>query len=208
MTSRTRPHVLGLTGGIGMGKSTTSAMFAAEGVPVWDADAVVHALYGPGGGATQAMAGAFPGAVGEHGVDRAALRAIIASDPAALARIEAIVHPLVAADRQAFLARAADLGHEVVVLDVPLLFEGGTDRLCDSILVVSAPPEVQRARVLARGHMSEADLDRILARQMPDQARRDGATWVIETTSLDEARAMVHHVLSQIGKEPRPCARS
>lgn len=190
-----KPFVLGLTGGIGMGKSTTAAMFAARGVPVWDADAAVHRLYAPGGAAVAPMAAVFPGAVSEGAVDRGALRRIIASDPAALPRIEAVVHPLVAADRAEFLARQTA---PIILLDIPLLFEGGNDRLCDGVAVVSVPPDVQRARVLDRGTMTPEDLDRILSRQMPDADKRARATWVIDTTTMDSARNAVHSILDQI----------
>jgi dephospho-CoA kinase len=190
-----KPFVLGLTGGIGMGKSTTAAMFAARGVPVWDADAAVHRLYAPGGAAVAPMAAVFPGAVFEGAVDRGALRRIIASDPAALPRIEAVVHPLVAADRAEFLARQTA---PILLLDIPLLFEGGNDRLCDGVAVVSVPPDVQRARVLDRGTMTPEDLDRILSRQMPDADKRARATWVIDTTTMDSARNAVHSILDQI----------
>ncbi len=192
----TRPFVLGLTGGIGMGKSTTAAMFAEAGVPVWDADAAVHRLYARGGAAVGPVSAAFPGALATDGsLDRTALKAAIAADPGALARLESLVHPLVAADRAAFLAgQTAD----IVVLDIPLLFEGGADRLCDGVAVVSVPPEVQRTRVLARGTMSEPDLARILARQMPDADKRARATWIIDTRTLDGARAAVQSILTDI----------
>lgn len=190
-----RPYVLGLTGGIGMGKSTTAAMFADLGVPVWDADAAVHRLYAPGGAAVAPIAAAVPGSVSDGAVDRAALKRAIAADPTVLPRIEAIVHPLVAADRAAFLAGQTA---PVVLLDIPLLFEGGGDRLCDGVAVVSVPPEVQRARVMARGTMTPEDLDRILARQMPDPDKRARATWVIDTTTMDSARAAVQSILHQI----------
>ena len=193
-----RRYVLGLTGGIGMGKSTTAAMFAAEGVPVWDADAAVHRLYARGGAAVAPLAAAFPRSIVEGAVDRAALRAILAEDRDALSRLEAIVHPLVAADRQAFLEEAEA---PIVLLDIPLLFEGNSADLCDGIVVVSAPAEVQRARVLSRGTMSEADLERILARQLPDAEKRARATWVIETVSLEAARAEVQKILSEIRKQ-------
>jgi dephospho-CoA kinase len=190
-----RPYVLGLTGGIGMGKSTTAALFAEAGVPVWDADAAVHRLYAPGGAAVAPLAAAFPEAVQAGAVDRAALRRLIAADPGVLPRIEAIVHPLVAADRAAFLARQTA---PVVLLDIPLLFEGGNERHCDGVAVVSVPPEVQRARVLGRGTMSPEDLDRILSRQMSDAERRARATWVIDTRTPDSARAAVHAILDAI----------
>jgi dephospho-CoA kinase len=198
MTGASRPPVvLGLTGSIGMGKTTTAAMFADLGVPVWDADAAVHRLYGPGGAAVGLVGAAFPGAVGPDGIDRASLRAIIATDPTALSRIESIVHPLVAADRAAFLADAGARGDDLVVLDVPLLFEGGLDALCDATVVVSAPPEVQRSRVLARPAMTDAHLNQILSRQMPDADKRARATHVVNTTGMDAARAAVQDIVRQ-----------
>lgn len=190
-----KPYVLGLTGGIGMGKSTTAAMFADLGVPVWDADAAVHRLYAAGGAAVAPLAQAFPSAGIQGAVDRAALKRLIAADPDALWRIESIVHPLVAADRSAFLARQTA---PVVLLDIPLLFESGGYMLCDGTATVSVPPEIQRARVLARGTMTPDDLDRILARQMPDAEKRALATWVIDTTTMDSARAAVQSILDQI----------
>lgn len=190
------PFRLGLTGSIGMGKSTTAAMFAAAGVPVWDADAAVHRLYAPGGAAVPVIAALHPAAVREGAVDRAALKAWIAAEPGALGRIEAAVHPLVAADREAFLADAAD--KPLVVLDIPLLFETGADTRMDATLVVSAPAEVQRARVLARPGMTPAQLDLILSRQMPDAEKRARATWVIETIGLDATRAAVQDLIETI----------
>ncbi|NBE07305.1 dephospho-CoA kinase [Paragemmobacter ruber] len=186
---------LGLTGSIGMGKSTTAAMFAAEGLPVWDADAAVHRLYAPGGAAVAPLAAIHPAAQSEGGIDRAALKAWIARDPAALGRIEAIVHPLVAADRHAFLqAVAAD----IVVLDIPLLFEKGYEAEMDATLLVTAPPALQRARVLARPGMTEAQFSAILARQMPDSEKRGRATHIIETLELDAARAAVRALIGYI----------
>lgn len=202
-----RPFRLGLTGSVGMGKSTTAAMFAAEGIPVWDADAAVHRLYGPGGEACAAVAALCPEAVGPAGVDRARLRAWIAEDPARLAALEAAVHPLVAADRARFLAEAAARGEPLVVLDMPLLFETGAEGEVDATLVVTAPPEVQRARVLARPGMTERDLAFILARQMPDAEKRARATYVIETRTMDQARAAVRALVARLrapgaGEEP------
>lgn len=194
-----RPFRLGLTGSIGMGKSTTAAMFAAEGVPVWDADAAVHRLYGPGGAAVAPVAALCPAALKEGALDRSALRDWIAAEPGALKRLEAAVHPLVAADRAAFLDRAAAAGAPLVLLDIPLLFETGADREMEATLVVTAPPEVQRARVLARPGMTEAQLALILARQMPDAEKRARATHVIETTDLDTARAAVRDLIAKIG---------
>ncbi len=190
---------LGLTGSIGMGKSTTAAMFAAEGIPVWDADAAVHRLYAPGQPAALAVAQAFPGAMAADGsVNRPALRGIITADPTALNRLNAAVHPLVAADRASFLAAHADA--PIVLLDVPLLYESGIDRDCDAVAVVSAPAEIQRARVLARG-MTEAELQLILSRQMPDAEKRARADYVIPTTALEPARAAVKNMLAAIDKQ-------
>ncbi|WGH80289.1 dephospho-CoA kinase [Jannaschia ovalis] len=189
--------VLGLTGSIGMGKSTTAQMFRDLGVPVWDADATVHRLYAPGGAAVGPMAEAFPAAIRDGAVDRAALRAIITRDPQALRRIEAIVHPRVAADRAAFLETDAPL----VVLDIPLLFETGAEGQVDRIAVVSAPADLQRARVLERGTMSEAELDAILARQVPDADKRARADYIIPTTDLETARAAVAAIVGELRGE-------
>ncbi|MDW4549159.1 dephospho-CoA kinase [Defluviimonas sp. D31] len=192
----TRPFLLGLTGSIGMGKSTTAAMFAAEGVPVWDADAAVHRLYAKGGAAVPAITAICPEAVVDGVVDRTRLKAWIATEPNALARIEAAVHPLVAADRAAFIAAAGSA--RLVVLDIPLLFETGAETWLDATLVVTAPAEIQRARVLARPGMTEAQLATILARQMPDAEKRARATHVIETRSLDQTRAAVRNLIAEL----------
>lgn len=193
-----RPFLLGLTGSIGMGKSTTAAMFAEEGVPVWDADAAVARLYAEGGAAVPEIAALCPGAVRDGAVDRAALRDWIARDPQALARIEAAVHPLVAADRAAFVAAAAGRDEPLVLLDIPLLYETGAEAQLDAVLVVTAPPGVQRARVLARPGMTGAQLDLILARQMPDAEKRARADHVIETLSLDQTRRAVQDLIRSI----------
>lgn len=190
-----KPFILGLTGSIGMGKSTTSQMFADLGVPVWDADATVHRLYDVGGAATVALGREFPQAIVDGKVSRPALRQLIAEDPARLDRINAVIHPLVAQDRLAFLARSIE---PVVVLDIPLLFETGADSLCDGVAVVSVGPDLQRERVLSRGGMTEQDLAIILARQMPDPDKRARARWVIDTTTLAAARARVAEILSEI----------
>jgi dephospho-CoA kinase len=171
--------VLGLTGSIGMGKSTVAAMFRRLRVPVFDADAAVHALQAPGGAALPVIADAFPGVVVDGVLDRAALGAAVFGDDAALHRLEAIVHPLVAAARQRFLARHRR--RPLVVLDIPLLFERGGAGQCDLVAVVSAPAEVQRARVLARPGMTAEKLAAILARQVPDAEKRDRADIVIPT---------------------------
>jgi len=193
-----RPFVLGLTGSIGMGKSTTAGLFRAAGVPVWDADAAVHRAYSAGGAAVEPIRALCPDAIVDGAVDRAVLKAWIAEDPEALSRIEAAVHPLVAEDRKAFLADAAAAGAPVVVLDIPLLFETGGAELVDAVVVVSVPPEVQRARVLARPAMTESHFDRILAKQMPDAEKRRRADYVIETRTLDAARAAVQELIGKL----------
>lgn len=194
----TGPFLLGLTGSIGMGKSTTAAMFAELGVPVWDADATVHRLYEPGGAAVQALARDFPEAIATGAVDRAALKSRLATDPAALARLESLIHPLVAADRQAFIDRARADGTRLVVLDIPLLFETGADKKMDATVVVTTTPEVQRARVLARPGMTPDHLETILSRQMGDAEKRRRATHVIETGTLEQTRRNVEHLIRDI----------
>lgn len=197
MTGRPRPFLLGLTGSIGMGKSTTAEMFRAEGVPVWDADAAVHRIYGAGGSGAVALSPLVPGVVTpDGGVDRAALRAAIGEDPALLGRVEALIHPLVAEDRAAFLA-AAEAG--LVVCDIPLLFETGADAWLDAVLVVTAPPEVQRARVMARPDMTEQDFARYLARQTPDAEKRARADHVIDTSlGIEHARGQVRSLVARL----------
>lgn len=190
-----RPFRLGLTGSIGMGKSTTARFFAEAGVPVWDADAAVHRLYSAGGAAVAPLVALCPAAAGPGGLDRGALKAWIARDPTALKQIETIVHPLVAADRQVFLDAAAA---PLVVLDIPLLFETGAEAMMDATLLVTAPPELQRARVLARPGMTEAQFATILARQMPDRDKRGRATHILETLSLDAARAGVRALIDYL----------
>jgi dephospho-CoA kinase len=193
----TRPYRLGLTGSIGMGKSTTARLFAEAGVPVWDADASVHALYAPGGGGAAALAGLVPEAVVGGGVDRDRLRAAVAADHELLDRVEARVHPLVAADREAFAARHADA--EVLLFDIPLLYETGAGAGLDGVVVVTAPAGVQRERVLARPTMTPDLLDQVLARQMPDAEKRARADFVIDTgRGLDAARADVLSLLDRI----------
>jgi dephospho-CoA kinase len=196
MSGKARPFRLGLTGSIGMGKSTTAAMFAAAGVPVWDADAAVHRLYAAGGAAARALAPLFPTAIVDGAVDRSALKAIIAADPTALPRLEAVVHPLVTADRADFLGAHAD--EPLVLLDIPLLFETGAETQMDATLVVSAPPEVQRARVLARPGMTPEQLQIILGRQMPDAEKRARATYVIETVTLEATRQAVQELIRKL----------
>ena len=187
--------VLGLTGSIGMGKSAVARMFRDEGVPVFDADAEVHALQGPGGGALAAIEAAFPGTTGVTGVDRAVLGARVLNDDDAMKQLEAIIHPRVAAARAAFVERHR--ARPLIVFDVPLLFETGGEKRVDRVLVVSADHEIQRARVLARPGMSPAKLDAILARQMSDAEKRARADFVIRTdTPLAETRAAVRALIA------------
>lgn len=187
---------LGLTGSIGMGKSTTAAMFAQRGVPVWDADAAVHHLYAPGGAAVAPVARAFPAALKNGGIDRAALKDVLAQVPDALKTLEKIVHPLVQADRETFIISHADA--PVVLLDIPLLYETGGDEHLDAVAVVSAPAEVQRERVLARPGMTEETLALILSRQMPDAEKRARARWVIPTDTVDGAATAVDAILQEL----------
>ena len=187
---------LGLTGGIGMGKSTASAMFRDLGHPVWDADASVHRLYAPDGAAVVPVAAAFPGTLQDGGIDRAALRQALADDPAGFQRLEQIVHPLVAADRAAFIARHGDA--PIVVLDLPLLYETGADAAMDGVAVVSAPADVQRARVMARPGMTKENFRLILSRQMPDAEKRARANWIIPSDTLEGARAAIMDICARI----------
>lgn len=191
---------LALTGSIGMGKSATAAMFAARGVPVYDADAAVHAVYAPGGEAVAPLEQAFPGVKGPNGgVDRPKLRQRVIDDPDAMKRLEAIVHPIVGARQLAFLEKAHADGHMIVVLDIPLLFETGGDKRADAIVVVSAPPDVQKARVMARGQMTEAEFEAILARQVPDSVKRGRADFVIDTSQgFAHAEQRVDEILSEL----------
>ena len=186
---------LGLTGSIGMGKTTTATMFAEAGLPVWDADAAAHRLYARGGMAVEPLRNLCPDAHADGAIDRGALKRWIRSDPAALGEIERVVHPMVRADRDDFI-RAS--GAEIVVLDIPLLYETGADADMDAVVVVSAPSDVQRARVLARPGMTEAALAAILERQMPDAQKRARADYVVETTTLDGARGAVHNILKDV----------
>ena len=196
-----RPYLVGLTGSIGMGKTETARMFARLGIPVYDADAAVHALYERSGGAVAAIAAEFPGTVRDGKVDRAALSRAVTADKRALSRLESIVHPLVAKEQQVFLEKAGADGAEMVVLDIPLLFESGGHARMDAVVVVSAPHHVQRARVLAREDMSEDKLDHILARQMPDAEKRAKAHFVIETDKgLDDAFEQVKKVVAALHK--------
>ncbi|MET0368346.1 MAG: dephospho-CoA kinase [Methylobacterium sp.] len=199
---RGKPFVLGLTGSIGMGKSATAALFAQRGVPVHDADAAVHALYGPGGAAAEAIGREFPGTLdAQGGVDRAALREAVLGDPARLKRLEALVHPLVRRESEAFLARNAEA--PLVVLDIPLLYETGGEGRCDAVAVVSAPAAIQRERVLARPGMTEAAFAAILAKQMPDAEKRARADYVIDTGSgFPAAEAAVARIVADLTASP------
>ena len=191
--------VVGLTGSIGMGKSAALAAFADLGLPVWDADAAVHRLYGPGGAGVEPVRALAPDAAGPDGIDRARLRAATLAEPALLARIEAAIHPLVAADRDAFLDRAQASGAALAVCDIPLLYETRADAWLDQVVVVSAPAEIQRARVLARPGMTAEAYEAILARQTPDAEKRARADHIIDTGgSKDHARAQVAAILAAI----------
>jgi dephospho-CoA kinase len=190
---------VGLTGSIGMGKSTTAGLFADEGVPVYDADAAVHALYAPGGAAVSAIGAAFAGVIKDGAVDRTALSAQVVGKPDAIAALERIVHPLVREAQLDFLSKAEAAGEPIVVLDIPLLFETGGDRFMDAIIVVSAPAEVQRARVLARPGMTAEKFEAILAKQTPDAEKRSRADFVIDTSQgLEPAREQVRSVLAAL----------
>jgi dephospho-CoA kinase len=193
----TKPKIIGLTGSIGMGKSTVAAMFAEAGIPVFDADAEVRAMQGPGGELIPAIEAAFPGSTGPEGVDRDRLGHQVFADKAALARLEAIVHPAVAAKRAAFLKDNAD--KRAVVFDIPLLFERGGHESVDMIVVVSAPEAVQRARVLARPGMTVQKFEHIYGLQLHDTEKRERADHVIDTgTSLDETRAQVMKLIASL----------
>jgi dephospho-CoA kinase len=189
---------LALTGSIGMGKSTVAAMFVDAGVPLFDADAVVHELQGRGGRLVPAIEARFPGSTRDGAVDRAALSARVIGNPTKLAALEAIVHPAVHQERARFIAAHADAA--AVLFDIPLLFETHGERAFDKVIVVSAPAALQRERVLTRAGMSEAKLDSILARQLPDADKRARADFVIDTSgSLDETRAQVGAILACLG---------
>jgi len=197
--TRKRPLLIGLTGSIGMGKSETAQQFAQLGIPVHDADAAVHRTYETGGAAVSAIAAAFPGCVTDGRVDRTSLAARLRNDAAAFAKLESIVHPLVAAEQRLFVEKAAAAGVEMVVLDVPLLFETGSEGDMDAVVVVSAPGDVQRLRVLARPGMSEQALDHILARQIPDVDKRARAHFVVETDKgLEHAFEQVKSIVAEL----------
>ena len=194
-----RPFILCLTGSVGMGKSTAAKFFAEAGVPVHDSDAVVHALYE--GEAVPLVERAFPGATADGKVDRNKLATMVLGDDAALAKLQAIVHPLVAAARDAFLAEAQIRNAPVVVLDVPLLFETGGERHCDAVVVVSAPADLQRERVLGRPGMTEEKFAALLAKQTPDPEKRQRADFIVDSSQeLDDARAQVRDILRLVHK--------
>ncbi len=195
-------RILGLTGSIGMGKSTTAKLFAEAGVPVYDADAAVHKIYE--GEAAPAIEAAFPGTTVEGRVDRAKLSAKVVHDPAAIKQLEQIVHPMLGASRKKFLDDAERAGAPVVVMDIPLLFETGGEKRVDAVVVVTTSPESQRERILARGTMTSEALDAILARQLPDAEKRERADFVVDTShGLDPVRTRLRDILAEVVKMPQ-----
>ncbi len=194
--------ILGLTGSIGMGKSTTAKLFEEAGVPVYDADAAVHRLYE--GEAVPVIEAAFPGTTVDGKVDRTRLSAKVVHDPAAIKRLEQIVHPMLGASRQKFLDDAERSGIPVAVVDVPLLFETGGEKRVDAVVVVTTSPEIQRERILARDNMTGDKLDAILARQLPDAEKRKRADFVVDTShGLDPVRARIRDILAEAAKMPQ-----
>ena len=194
--------ILGLTGSIGMGKSTTAKLFAEAGIPVYDADATVHQLYE--GEAAPAIEAAFPGTTVDGKVDRQKLSARVVHDPAAMKQLEQIVHPMLGVSRQKFFADAERAGAPVTVVDVPLLYETGGEKRVDAVVVVTTSPENQRARIMARGTMTSEALDSILARQLPDAEKRKRADFVVDTShGLDPVRARIREILDEAAKMPR-----
>jgi dephospho-CoA kinase len=194
--------ILGLTGSIGMGKSTTAKLFAEAGVPVYDADATVHLIYE--GEGVPAIEAAFPGSTADGKVDRAKLSAQVMYDAAAIKRLEQIVHQMLRAYHQKFLDAAEQSGAPVAVVDVPLLFETGGEKHVDAVVVVTTSPEVQRQRILARDNMTDEKLDVILKRQLPDTEKRKRADFIVDTShGLDPVRARIRDILDQAGKMPR-----
>lgn len=189
-------YKLGLTGSIGMGKSTTAQMFRDLGHPVWDADEAVHRLYAPNGAAVAPIADLVPDALKDRGIDRGALKIALNADPTLIEKLESIVHPLVAQDRVDFIQKNSD--KELIILDIPLLFESSAGHSFDGVAVVSTSPETQRARVLSRPGMSKEHFKMILSRQMPDNEKRARADWVIPTDDLETARAAVKRICREI----------
>ena len=195
-------RILGLTGSIGMGKSTTAKLFTEAGVPVYDADAAVHKIYE--GEAAPAIEAAFPGTTVDGKVDRAKLSAKVVHDPAAIKQLEQIVHPMLGASRKKFLDEAERSGAPVVVMDIPLLFETGGEKRVDAVVVVSTDPATQRERILARGTMTSEALDGILARQLPDAEKRKRADFVVDTShGLDPVRTAIRDILIEVVKMPQ-----
>ncbi|HEX4890378.1 MAG TPA: dephospho-CoA kinase [Alphaproteobacteria bacterium] len=195
--------IVGLTGSIGMGKSETAKMFRRLGIAVYDADAAVHGIYAPGGSAVAPIEEAFPGVTGPNGVDRDALAKRVLNDPAALKKLESIVHPLVGLEQQKFLAQAAAEKAEMIVIDVPLLYETGGQKRVDCVVLVSAPYELQRERVLARPGMSEEKFQSILAKQVPDAQKREQADYIIDSSKgLEAAMAQVEALIPLLRKVP------
>lgn len=194
--------ILGLTGSIGMGKSTTAKLFAEAGVPVYDADAAVHKIYE--GEAAPAVEAAFPGTTVDGKVDRNRLSARVLNDPAAIKQLEQIVHPMLGASRKQFLEDAERSGAPVAVVDVPLLFETGGEKRVDAVVVVTTTPEAQRERILARDNMTSEKLDAILVRQLPDAEKRKRADFVVDTShGLDPVRAAIRDILAKVVKMPQ-----
>ena len=194
--------VLGLTGSLGMGKSTTAKMFAEEGVPVHDADAAVHLLYE--GEAVPLIEAAFPGTTQGGKVDRDKLGQRVIGDAAAMRKLEAIVHPLVRQAEERFLAKAERQGAKVAVLDIPLLYETGGDRRCDAVVVVSAPPDIQRTRAFERPDMTEAKFQGLLAKQVPDAEKRARADFIVDSgQGFEAARAQVREILEAVAIMPK-----
>ena len=195
-------RILGLTGSIGMGKSTTAKLFTEAGVPVYDADAAVHKIYE--GEAAPAIEAAFPGTTVDGRVDRAKLSAKVVHDQAAIKQLEQIVHPMLGASRQKFLEEAERSGAPVVVMDIPLLFETGGEKRVDAVVVVSTDAATQRERILARGTMTSEALDGILARQLPDAEKRQRADFVVDTShGLDPVRTAIRDILAEVVKMPQ-----
>lgn len=200
--AKTDMRVLGLTGSIGMGKSTTAKLFAEAGVPVYDADATVHMVYE--GEAAPAIEAAFPGTTVDGKVDRTRLSAQVVHDPAAMKRLEQVVHPMLRAYHQKFLEDAERSGAPVAVMDVPLLFETGGEKRVDAVVVVTTDPETQRRRIMARGNMTDEKLDAILARQLPDSEKRKRADFLVDTShGLDPVRTQIREILDQAARMPR-----
>lgn len=191
-------YILGLTGSIGMGKSTTADMFCQFDIPVWSADKAVHDIYRTDKATIQKITRAFPGSGGQDGINREKLRDILKTDPDLFEQLEAVVHPAVRKHRQVFLDICKTQGHRLVVLDIPLLYEVGADKDMDGVLVVTATPEEQRRRVLSRKHMTETDFQMILERQMPDAEKQRRADFVIETKSLDYVRQKIHTLIQDL----------